>query len=109
MTTYTVINPSSGEPEGRHLSAEDAAAIILTHDGCDYEIRSAGERFELWTRQEVANVKWSRTVISSYAATSVAAEAEIYQTVVDAHWERHPEAMTDESYDLMLVEIASEQ
>ncbi len=106
ITTYTVFSGANGTVYGRDLSVAEAADIILTHDGRDYEVRQAGDRFELWTRQEVANVKWSRTVLSSYATTSDQAKAEIFAEVIAAGWSGHPDVMTDADYDAMLAELA---
>ena len=112
-TTYTVFSGANGTVYDRGLSVEDAAHIILTHDGRDYEVRQATtERghniFELWTRQQVANIKWGRTVVYAVAETREAAEADIWRRVIRAQWANHPDVMTDRDYDAMLAEIASE-
>jgi hypothetical protein len=39
MTTYTVYSPASGTVYGESLTVEQAAEIILTHDGHEYELR----------------------------------------------------------------------
>lgn len=102
----TVID-HNGEALGRHLTEADAAHIILTHDGADYEIREDGWRgskiFELWTRKQVANKPWTKTVVFSLADTRAEAEAEIFAEVCAACWPRHPEAISDAQYDEMFA------
>ena len=103
MLKFTVIN-TDGEPIARHLTAAEAAHIILSDDGRDYEIRRDDRGCVLWTRQQVANRPWGKTVLFSVADTLAEAEAEIFAAVISAHWPRHPEAMTDLQFD----EIAAE-
>lgn len=114
MTSFTVID-CNGDAIERHLTAADAAAIILNHDGGDYEIRTgeactgmlAGQHvYELWTRKQVANRPWTRTVVSVIEATLAEAEAAIYAAVIAAHWPRHPEAILDAQYDELTAEAA---
>ena len=47
--TYIVTN-RHGEVQARHLSAADAAAVIMQYDSHDFEVRPAddGRGFELW-------------------------------------------------------------
>ena len=104
MLKFTVVD-TDGEPIARHLTAAEAAHIILTDDGRDYEIRPMhGGGHELWDRQQVANRPWAKTVVFSLADTLAEAEAEIFAAVIRASWPRHPEAMTDLQFD----EIAAE-
>ena len=104
MLKFTVIN-TDGEPIARHLTAAEAAHIILTDDGREYEIRPTDDGgFVLWSRQQVANRPWEETVIFTVADTLEEAETEIFAAVISASWPRHPEAMTDEQFD----EIAAE-
>ena len=120
METFTVID-ADGYPVARHLTAAAAAHLILTDDGRGYEIRPMfyGDEedyndcagivsvlgadcdggYELWTRQQVANRPWSKTVLFSFADTLADAEAEIFAAVIRANWSRHPQAMTDAEYD----------
>ena len=100
---FTVVD-TDGEPIARNLTAAEAAHIILTDDGREYEIREDDGGYELWSRQQVANRPWEATVIFTVADTLEEAEAEIFAAVTSAHWPRHPEAMTDEQFD----EIAAE-
>lgn len=105
--TYTVLHDSA--VLGRHLTAAEAAAEILTHDGREYDIRPEQDGgFTLWSRQEVANRGWTRTVIYSAADTMAEAEAEIFGRVIAAGWDRHPDAMTDADYDAMMADLAEE-
>ena len=103
MLKFTVIN-TDGEPIARHLTAAEAAHIILSDDGREYEIRPQDHGFVLWTRHQVANRPWEKTVLFSYAPTFASAELDIFYGVTSAHWPRHPEAMTDLQFD----EIAAE-
>lgn len=48
--TYTVLN-RHGSVLGSELSQKDAADLILTYDGHQYEIRKDGDWFELWVSQ----------------------------------------------------------
>lgn len=111
MIKFTVVD-TDFEPIARHLSAAEAAHIILTADGRDYAIRPTGDGgFVLWTRQQVANRLWAEPLLFSggrrvcfFADTLAEAEAEIFAAVIRARWPRHPEAMTDAEFD----EIAAE-
>ena len=104
MLKFTVVD-IDGEPIARHMTAAEAAHIILSDDGREYEIRPTDDGgFVLWTRQQVANRPWTKTVVFSYADTLAAAEAEIFAAVISAAWARHHEAMTDLQFD----EIAAE-
>jgi hypothetical protein len=98
MLKFTVVD-TDGEAIARHLTAADAAHIILTDDGREYEIREDDGGYELWSRQQVANRPWEATVIFTVADTLEEAEAEIFAAVIRASWPRHPEAMTDEQFD----------
>ena len=102
---FTVINTTDGEPIARHLTAVEAAHIILTDDGRGYEIcREDDGGYVLWTRHQVANRPWKKTVLYSVAMTLAEAEAEIFAAVTSAGWPRHPEAMTDAQFDEIVAE-----
>jgi hypothetical protein len=117
MTTYTVINPNTGEVLGRGLSATDAAAAILTDDGYAYEVRERGDigHYELFVSDGSANSTrgarhMNSTILSiggCYAAGRDAAWAELAGRVLTAGW-NGPEAMTDAAYDAMLAELEAE-
>lgn len=80
---YTVAR-SDGEGREFNLSLYDAARAILHDDGCDYEIRpSSGGGYDLWSRQQVANIGWHRTQWFSLETDLEAAERDIFQRVVD--------------------------
>jgi len=99
METFTVID-TDGNQLGRNLTLAEAAHLILTDDGREYEIRyRRWPGYELWSRQQVANSPWAKTVVSSSADTLGEAEAEIFASVISANWSRHPQAMTDAEYD----------
>lgn len=105
-TKYTVIDPSSGEAIDSGLTAAEAAHIILTDDGRQYEIREDPDGgFTLWSRQQVANKPWSPTVVFSIETEREKAETEIFQKVIVADWPRHPEAITDQRYQEMLANL----
>lgn len=117
MTTYTVHKYSdSGSLIGRGLSAVAAAQEILAHDSHAYELRRDGDAWQLFvSRGSAASYGGTRgmteayshrRLIRSYAATEPEAWEEIARQVIAAHWEDHPEAMTDAAYDAMLAEVA---
>lgn len=78
---------------------EDREAVRV-----EYEPKLIGYR--LWSRQEVANIKWHSTLVFSLAATQAEAEAEIFDEVIAADWGSYPTVVTDAEYDAMLAEIA---
>lgn len=99
-TKYTVIDRNSGEKIDGGLTVAEAAHIVLTDDSQEYDIRPSedGDGFDLWSRQQVANKGWTKTVIWSISADHDEAEAEIFAKVIAADWPRHPEVLTDEQY-----------
>jgi len=103
MLKLTVIN-TDGEPIARHLTAAEAAHIILTDDGRDYEIRRDELGCVLWARQQVANRPWAETAIYSSARTIAAAELEIFWKVILANLPHLPAAMTDAVFDEIVAE-----
>jgi hypothetical protein len=98
MQTYTVLD-TDGKLIARHLTPAEAAHIILTDDGREYEVRENDGIFLLWSRQQVANRPWAKTIVFSLADTIAEAEAEIFASVISANWSRHPQAMTDAEFD----------
>lgn len=102
---YTVID-KSGNVLDTGLSAEMAAHTVLTDDGCSYDVRKDDDVWELWSRQEVANRPWSKTICFSLEDTEQAAWADIARQVIArdafAAGARGPEVMTDEAYAEML-------
>jgi hypothetical protein len=83
MATYSV-SRRDGEYLETGLTLEDAAHRILTDDGCEYELREMSDRegFELWSRQQVANIGWRKTHWFSLEHREPAAWAEIAAEVV---------------------------
>ncbi|OYV89662.1 MAG: hypothetical protein B7Z57_11580 [Acidiphilium sp. 37-60-79] len=83
---------------------------ILTYDGRQFEIRTVEEKpythYDLWSKD--LNSGWSKTVVGSWADTRAEAEQEIAQSVIDAGWDRHPEAMLDADFDEMIARIDAE-
>lgn len=90
-TLYTVAR-SDGDQREYNLTLAEAARAILQHDGGNYEIRRRpigrmsvdGEGFDLWTRQQVANIPWRKTIFYSPLTDYDAAEADIFQRVIAA-------------------------
>jgi|GEM_PF-2613039 len=91
-TIYTVAR-SDGENREYNLTLAEAARMILQHDGGDYEIRRRpigrlsvdGEGFDLWTRQQVANIPWRKTIFySPFTNDYDAAETDIFERVIAA-------------------------
>lgn len=82
-TLYTVMR-QDGENREYKLTLEDAARRILQDDGCEYDIRPTdGGGFDLWSRQEVANVKWHKTQWYSVEDDLTLAEIDIFKKVVN--------------------------
>ena len=110
MTLYAVIHDSRDKPLGRKLSMRDAAALILSDDSQEWEIREdvyQGEpRFDLWTRKQCANKPWSKTVLMSFDASRAVAENEIFELVVmeSFRWLNSPYALTEEQYERQCIE-----
>ena len=109
--TYAVINENSGEAIATGLTAAEAAFKVLTDDSREFDIRGAedGNGFELWSRQQVANKGWTKTVVYSVEDDLDAAEAEIFDKVINADWPHRPEVMTDQQYAEMLAELAADE
>jgi hypothetical protein len=118
MTTLYTIEDNGEITSG--LTAVEAAQILLTDDGADYEIRAGeecggilkGERhYELWIRKQVANKSWTKTVISGIAATEEDAEVEISESVIKSgHWETGSlHCMTDASHAEMVAQLAADE
>lgn len=103
--TYAVLK-TNGETIDTDLTAAEAAQAILSDDGQDYEIRPSSDYpgFDLWTRKQVANRGWHKTVIFSLETDADKAEAEICERVIHANWQNEPFAMTMEAYKEMLAE-----
>lgn len=85
MTIFYTVARQDGEQREYNLTLAEAARAILQQDGADYEIRPRpdGEGFDLWSRKQVANISWARTSFFSLEESEDAAEADIFQRVVD--------------------------
>lgn len=118
MKTYTLIDKASGEAIDAGLTAEDAAHAVLTEDGRSYEIRRdpgapdpfLGYYFCVWSRHQVANRPWQRTLYGTWADSEEEAWAEIAHYIAetyDAHapGAHGPEVMTDAAYARMVAEL----
>jgi hypothetical protein len=97
--TYTVIT-QEGENPRSGLTLAQAADEILSSDGRDWEIRFDNGVWEIWSRQQVANIGWGKTTISSWADTREAAENELFLEVIENSydWRGHDIAVTDADY-----------
>lgn len=118
MTTYTVYNPSSGTVYERGVTAEEAMHTILTYDGYRYEIRrgeiTGTPTWDLWHSSGSENSfggarRMVKTVVFSMEEDEKAARADIAQQVINAGWERLPECVSDEDYDLYHAPVEDEQ
>ena len=114
--TYIVTN-RHGEVQARHLSAADAAAVVMQYDSHDFDVRPAadGRGFELWiTQRSQASTLGGRpmvkSVIYSLVGDRAAAEAEIYAAVLAAAdaW-CGCQVMADDEYDAQAREMAAEE
>ena len=113
MTTYTVID-TTGDIIKRHLSVEDAAHEILTHDGHGYEFRQCvDEGWRLWvtpfSRNSPVGGKPLTPLFWSSHDDLEKARAELFQRVIAETWRRYPEAVTDDAYDAMIAELAMQE
>jgi hypothetical protein len=107
--SYTVLS-NDGDVIGRNLTLARAADEILSSDSREWEIRQQDDGgYRLWSRQQVANVRWGKTVVMSYAETVEEAKAEIFTAVVNSDWPGHYTAITDHAYDAMLAELAEQE
>jgi hypothetical protein len=107
-TTYTVYDPTDSSNHTSGLSAAEAADMLLSDDGQEWEVRPLeGEPgFVLWTRQQVAGRKWTKCAMWSLADTLEAATAEILGKVLVAETRSGPEAMTDKAFARMQADVA---
>jgi hypothetical protein len=118
-TTYAVID-RHGEVRGTDLTLKEAAEIILTDDGQDWEIRRAHyapsdqDFWRLWMRQQVANKPWTQTRVSSFADSLDEAETEIFAVVITSrraagHYWGSFTVHTMEQHAKMLADLAAEE
>lgn len=101
MTTLYTVARRDGEDREYNLTLTDAAKRLLHDDGQDYEIRPTdGGGFDLWLRQQVANIKWHKTSIYSIQDDAALAEIEIFQKVVESSQDASsgPEAIDQDDY-----------
>jgi hypothetical protein len=110
MTRYTVID-HDGYVIDSGLTLEEAANEIMRSDSREWELRK-DEGFDGWTawsRQQVANRPWSKTVFYSACPDENAARVDICKQIVGAERMRgHPEAMTDNGYAEMNAALHAE-
>jgi hypothetical protein len=104
MTTYTIVSPSGVVME-TGISLRQAADAVLTSDGREYAVHKDGRGgFTLWTRHEVANLRWTATRFFSLETDRSKAEDKIFGKVVSAErFPGHCEAITDAAYAEMMA------
>jgi hypothetical protein len=97
--TYTVTN-SEGEYPRHGLTLAQAANEILSSDSRDWEIRFDNGAWEIWSRQQVANIGWGKTTILSWADTEEEGDNEVVLEVIENSydWRGHDIALTDADY-----------
>ena len=104
--TYTVLT-HNGDLIDTGLTASEAARAILTYDGCDFELRPSNGGFALWSRQQVANKPWQKSLILwSISEDEKEAEADIFVKVLkhSSEWRYSPYALTDEDFAANLAD-----
>lgn len=90
MSTYAVRNLRIGAPYGRHLTARQAAAIVLRHATRRYAVWRTDEGY-YWLRLEadtpVMEIAYNQgRPIGAWADTSEAAWTAIASQIVEAEW-----------------------
>jgi hypothetical protein len=101
MTKFYTVARRDGDGREYNLNLQDAARRILHDDGQEYDIRPTdGGGFDLWCRQQVANVKWYKTSVYSVQDDAELAEIEIFQKIVDASQDaaKGPDAIDQDNY-----------
>jgi hypothetical protein len=109
-TTYTVTS-AEGENPRTGLSLHDAADEILSSDSREWKIeRDEDGMWVIWSRQQVANRGWAKTITSSWEDTQEEAEAEMFAEVIQKSWQwrGHDIAVTDEEYARSWAEAEAE-
>lgn len=104
--TYTIANFRRGDVQ-TGLSAREAAAALLGHDGAEWEIRDEADAgFALWHRQPNAGKPWTKTVIYSIEDDRETAENQIFERVIASGiWERGDMMVAaDEDYIAAMAE-----
>lgn len=110
--TYTVFD-TDGNVIARHLSAEAAAVLVLTHGGRRFDIRTdenAGG-FSLWLPQETSlpGAGLVKSKIASSASEGTQARAEIFSKVISDRGNVFgPTVIDDATYDLQLAGFENE-
>lgn len=102
MTTYTVLN-RHGDVQDRGLTAAQAANLILTYDGHQYEVRRSddGKWFDLWVSQFSRNsTLGGRPLVKSVIFGTT--EDEIWSGVIThaEGWDNQS-CMLDSDYDVV--------
>jgi len=126
MTTYTVYRHASDFVEGSGLTAEQAAEIILSHDGARWELRREPARWDIagvpcwqvygpppggrgeWVPYYDGPPPHGRA-LEACAPTEAEAWAKIAPMVLTADWRGPFTVMTDADFDAMMAELAAER
>jgi hypothetical protein len=82
---YAIVNTNHGYTL-KDLSLDEVAHEILTQDGCEYEIRPTELGHDLYYRQQVANIKWTRSSIYSIEDDLDKATKDIFLKALNNHW-----------------------
>lgn len=127
--TYTVYKPSDGTVLGRGLSVAEAAKIILTHGGYEYELRPSEDapgyvlyaskpmrlyiqgyyRYDYYSIEpyprapQLTLVCYPDKPVRSWDSDAARAWSEIAPQVVKIEWVDRLKVMTDAAYDEMIT------
>jgi hypothetical protein len=116
--TFTVIDKSSGEAVDRHLTASQAASMVLNDDGASYRVVSldasydvGGEHQFVIEQKRLNGRDWHQIAnVAAYASDADAAWPLLAEQVITlcAVWREAPNVMSDTSYDQMMAELAAD-
>ena len=107
--TYTVFG-TDGTVIARHLTAEAAVTMVLTHGRGTFDIRSGGngKGFALWTASP-GQPALAKSQIASSEPDAARARDEIFAKVIAASGDWHgPTVIDDATYDLQLAGFENE-
>lgn len=116
MATFIALNVN-GEIQERDCTTADAASIVMSYDGHEWDIRPLddGEGFALWASQFSRNSTAGgkplvKSVIYSLKTDRAEAEADIFQQVCDhADWWKGCDVRDQAEYDADMARLAAEE